>query len=261
MNLVLNASEAIGDNAGTISIRTGVQQVTGGDVPLHPESPDLEPGTYVFLKVEDTGCGMDHATRTRIFDPFFTTKFTGRGLGLAAVVGIMRGHKGGISVTSEPGAGTCFIALFPAAESAPSPSAATVSAATLELRGNGTILVVDDEEIVRHMARRALQSKGFDVLTAESGPAAISILKQDPARIELVLLDQSMPGMSGAESLAEIRRIRSDLKVIASSGYSEGETMRLFHNQMVHGFLQKPYTVTALLQTIVPLMAPAPPPR
>ena len=115
MNLVLNAAEAIGSHDGLISVRTGVQNVDDAYVRLHPEAAELKPGEYVFLEVRDTGCGMDDATRAKIFDPFFSTKFTGRGLGLAAVAGIVRGHKGAISVTSAPGQGSCFTVLFPAA--------------------------------------------------------------------------------------------------------------------------------------------------
>ena len=248
MNLVLNAAEAIGSHEGAISVRNGVQNVDDQFIRLHPEAAELLPGEYVFLEVRDTGSGMDDATRARIFDPFFSTKFTGRGLGLAAVAGIVRGHKSAITVSSTPGQGTCFTVLFPAvAHVAAAPRIASRNAA---LDGSGAILVVDDERIVREMTKKGLERHGYTVLLAESGLAAIDVCRRHPGDIALVVLDLSMPHMSGEEALPELRKIRPDVKVLVSSGYSEAETMTLFKGQRVSGFIQKPYTSSGLAEKI-----------
>ena len=249
MNLILNAGEAIGSNAGLISVRTGVEELTVRAVRHDVESTELCPGRHVFLEVRDDGCGMDESTRAKIFDPFFSTKFTGRGLGLAAVAGILRGHKGAIRVSSEPGKGSCFVALFPAAHS-PASVPAAVSTGRQRLRAAGAVLVVDDEIVVREVARQTLERNGFAVLLADSGPGAIDIFKREPSRISLVLLDLSMPGMGGEELLPELRKIRPAVHVVVSSGYSETETMRFFHGQAVSGFIQKPYTSRQLVEIV-----------
>ncbi|MCC6858578.1 MAG: PAS domain S-box protein [Bryobacterales bacterium] len=248
MNLALNAAEAIGSGDGLISIRTGVQDVDGRFLRLHPQAASLPPGRYVCLEVTDTGCGMDEATRARIFDPFFSTKFTGRGLGLAAVAGIVRGHGGAITVSSMPGQGSCFTVLLPQAARGVDQRPAVAGADALH--GAGTVLVVDDEQIVREMARKALQRHGYTVLQADGGPAAIDIFRRYPGEIALVLLDLSMPGMSGEETLRGLRKIRPDVKVVLSSGYSEAETMEAFQGQPVSGFIQKPYTARGLAEKV-----------
>jgi len=249
MNLVLNAAEAIGSDAGMISVKTGVQDVVSG---AKPET-ELSPGRYVLLEVRDTGCGMDDATRARIFDPFFSTKFQGRGLGLAAVAGIVRGHSGAISASSVPGKGACFTVLFPAAEGAA--AVAQVAAQYATLRGTGTILVVDDEQAVRNLVRKVLERYGYKVLLADRGPAAIDTFKRHPGDISLVILDASMPGMSGAETYAELRKVRPEVKILVSSGYSELETMEAFPGPRVAGFIQKPYTSHGLAEKVRLAMA------
>ena len=248
MNLTINAAEAIGSHEGLIAVRTGVEEVDDRFKRLHPETAALAPGQYVFLEVRDTGCGMDDATRARIFDPFFSTKFVGRGLGLAAVDGIMSGHKGAIAVTSAPGQGTCFTVLLPPVASAAGKPIASVRSAAIH--GSGTVLVVDDEPIVLGMAKKALERHGYTVLVANSGAAAIAVAKRHPGEIELVVLDLSMPHMSGEEALPELRKVRPEVKVVVSSGYSESEAMRLFDGQRVSGFIQKPYTSKGLAEKI-----------
>lgn len=248
MNLVLNASEAIGENGGRITITTGVRTVH--EQYLWP-NPDLtlSPGAYVYLKVRDTGCGMDAATQAKIFDPFFTTKFLGRGLGLAAVQGIVRGHKGAITVTSTPGKGSRFTVLFPATArvqpAVPPPVHAPPSAAE-----KGTVLVVDDDHGVLELAKHGLTHRGYQVLLAGDGMEAIETLQTHPGDISLVVLDLTMPRMNGREALPEIRKIRPGINVIISSGYHETETMALFKDQEVSGFIQKPYSVRKLAEKI-----------
>jgi CheY-like chemotaxis protein len=246
MNLVLNAAEAIGSNAGLISVKTGLEEVDARHLLHDPGGAELRPGQYVYLEVRDTGCGMDEATKARIFDPFFSTKFTGRGLGLAAVGGIVRGHKGAIQVNSTPGKGTCFTVLFPASDRAAVP----VFAAPAGLRGAGTVLVVDDERVVREMVKKGLERYGYQVLLADGGLAAMDVCKRHPGEIALVVLDLSMPAMSGEETLPELRKIRPGIKVVVSSGYSEAETMRFFQGYPVSGFIQKPYTAARLAEKV-----------
>jgi PAS domain S-box-containing protein len=244
MSLAINATEAIGSHYGQVTFMTGARVVDGDYLRRHPEAADLQPGHYVVLEVRDTGCGMDGAIKTKIFDPFFSTKFTGRGLGLAAVAGIVRGHKGAIVVTSAPGKGSMFTVLFPSgAHPAKGQPDVRPSAAA---QGSGVVLVIDDEQVVRDMAQRALERYGYTVLVADGGLAAINILKRHPGRIDLAVLDLSMPGMSGAETLPELRKIRPEMKVFVSSGYSETEAMTMFRGQRISGFLQKPYTFAVL---------------
>jgi two-component system cell cycle sensor histidine kinase/response regulator CckA len=254
MNLVLNAAEAIGSNAGLISVRTGAQTVDAAYQRRFPETAELAPGTYVYLEVRDTGCGMDEATRARVFDPFFSTKFQGRGLGLAAVAGIVRAHKGAIQVTTAPGAGAIFRVLFPVSNT--SAAASEPPAGTRrDLRGKGTVLVVDDEQHVLSLAQAGLERHGYHVLLAESGPAAIEIIREQGGRIDLVVLDLGMPVMGGEEVLPRLREIRPDLKVMVSSGFSETETLRAFAGAPLSGFIQKPYTVRELAAEVKAAMA------
>ena len=248
MNLVLNAAEAIGATEGAITVTTAAQEVSESYVRLHPSLASLLPGTYARLEVRDTGCGMEDATMAKIFEPFFSTKFMGRGLGLAAVAGIVRSHRGGIMVNSVPGEGSCFTVLFPVAERAAGQSGGGTCAAVLH--GTGVLLVVDDEPIVRDMSKNLLEHYGYTVLVANSGLAAIDLFKRYPGEIALVILDLSMPHMSGQETLPELRKIRPDVKVVVSSGYTEAETMALFRGQPVAGFIQKPYTSAGIAEKV-----------
>jgi len=234
MNLAINGGEAIGESPGTLTVATFARE------------SDRE--RQVVLQVSDTGAGMDDQVKTRIFDPFFTTKFTGRGLGLAAVLGIIRGHKGSISVDSERGKGSTFTVVFPAtARQREKPGRPE---AEPEVRGYGTILVVDDEELVRNMARYTLQQLGYTVAVAEDGQAAVDRFTQAPDSFDAVLLDLTMPAMNGEEVLRRLRAIRADIPIVLSSGYTEAEAMGRFESQDLCAFLQKPYTATALARKI-----------
>jgi PAS domain S-box-containing protein len=250
MNLVINATEAIGNEAGLISIQTGIQGIDGSILDEF-EDADISPGRYVFLEVRDSGCGIDEATKSKVFDPFFTTKFLGRGLGLAAVAGIVRAHKGAIRIQSAPGQGTAFRVVFPATDSKPAPRATRAGVETQkDYRIEGPILVVDDEESVRNVAKRVLEMHGCTVLTAGSGSEASAILRQNRDKLSLVILDLNMPAMSGLDELPELLAISPGVDVVVSSGYPEAEAMSLFTGMPVAGFIQKPYTIQRLMEQV-----------
>ena len=249
MNLILNASEAIGERSGVIAVSTGVMQCDRAYLSETYLDENLPEGLYVYLEVADTGCGMSEETREKIFDPFFTTKFTGRGLGLAAVLGIVRGHKGAIKVYSEPGKGTTFKVLFPAS-SQPACNTDEREAEAKEWRGHGTVLVVDDEESVRGMAQHMMQTMGFTVLTAADGREGVEVFRKDAECIRVVLLDLTMPHMDGDEAFREMRRIRADVCAILSSGYNEQTATDRFAGKGLAGFIQKPYRYSDLMEIV-----------
>ncbi len=246
MNLVINGAEAIGSAAGRVIVSTRVQELDTHTVPDNLAGDPITPGPYILLEVHDTGIGMDEATLARIFDPFFTTKFTGRGLGLAAVLGIVRGHRGVIKVYSHPGKGTTFKVFFPVTSGQAMPKAV---APVSDFRGSATILVVDDEAVVQKLARSTLERYGYRVLVASNGKEAIDILSAPGDQTAVILLDMTMPVMSGEETLSKIRLIRPEAKVIASSGYNEIEALRRF-GAGITGFLQKPYRASQLLEKV-----------
>jgi two-component system cell cycle sensor histidine kinase/response regulator CckA len=246
MNLILNASEAIGDKRGLITIRTGVVEADHAYLADTHHEDHLPEGSYVFVQITDTGCGMDETTKSKIFDPFFTTKSTGRGLGLAATLGIVRGHRGAIDVHSEPGRRTAVTVLFPVCE-APDEQGEEQEAPAASPRGTGTVLVVDDEEDVRSVAEMALERSGFTVLTASDGREALEVFGAHRDEIDAVLLDLTMPELSGEEVFRKLRRIRADVRVILSSGYVEQDATARFDGMGLAGFIQKPYLLPALV--------------
>ncbi len=247
MNLVTNASDAIGDRSGVIAIRTGTV-VVGLDELRDSYDQLLPEGTYVYCEVTDTGVGMDAATRARIFDPFFTTKFTGRGLGLAATLGILRGHHGAIHVDSAPGEGARFRVLLPArARSATLSSPAIVIAPP---PATGHVLVVDDEAMIRDIASRVLESGGYQVTTANDGVDALRLFAERPDAFVCVLLDMTMPQLNGEETFAALRKLAPDVRVVLSSGYTEQEATQRFIGKGLAGFVAKPWSADELLAAI-----------
>ncbi|MCA9995951.1 MAG: response regulator [Anaerolineales bacterium] len=244
MNLIINAAEAMGDNAGKVAMRTGVRQLTR-EVPAFTRytNEPLAPGSYVWLEVSDTGMGMSPETILKIFDPFFSTKLTGRGLGLAAVLGIMRRHQGGLRVISEIGRGTAFTLLFPAPPIAAAEQAAAVAVPSGDAIPQlvGTILVIDDEEMVRQSVNDMLVEQGMTVLTAVDGQTGITTYQQHQATIQLIILDLSMPGLSGEETFHALKAINPTVKVLLSSGYDEIQAVERIRSVEAVGFIQKPY--------------------
>ncbi|HEX9082807.1 MAG TPA: response regulator, partial [Holophagaceae bacterium] len=235
---------------------SGLIRITTGTLVCEPETPVLAgtvpSGEAVFLEVADSGVGMEEATLQRIFDPFFTTKFTGRGLGLAAVLGIVRGHHGAIQVHSRPGQGTSFRLLFPPAHPAPATDA-TIRTGSQPYFGQGTILVVDDEENVLDVATYSLERSGFTVRTASNGREGLERFRAESRDIRLLLLDLTMPEMNGEEVLSALRAeggSGATVPVLISSGYS---TAHLAPDLQRHGqvaFLQKPYGPRDLIRKV-----------
>ena len=249
MNLITNASEAIGDKSGVISITTGAVSCDRQYLAGTQGYDELAEGAYVSLEVSDTGRGMDQETRDKLFDPFFTTKFTGRGLGMAAVLGIVRGHNGAIKVSSEPGRGSTIKLLLPASN-LPVMASRSPEATGEEWRGSGTVLLIDDEEIVRSVTRKMIEQLGFRLLTAADAREGVDLFRQHADEIDLVLLDMTMPHMSGDEVYREIRRISPQAKVILSSGYNEQEATSRFTSKGLAGFIQKPYGLDKLREKL-----------
>jgi PAS domain S-box-containing protein len=249
MNLITNASDALGDADGLVRIRTGVRHCDRaylGETYLDDQLPD---GEYVYLEVEDTGCGMDEATLQKIFDPFFTTKFTGRGLGLAAALGIIRGHRGAVEVKSEAGRGTLFRVFFPMSDQ-PLKRAVAEAPVREARRTGGTVLLVDDEQAIRDVAGRMLEQAGYTVLRAADGNEAVSLFGDRKDEIGCVLLDLTMPRKGGEETFRELKGIRPDIRVVVSSGYSEQEVAQRFAGEDVAGFVQKPYLYATLVSRV-----------
>ncbi len=247
MNLVINASEAIGKKSGVISISTGCMDCDKNYLKNVWLEENLTDGLYVYLEVADTGCGMDKDTLSKLFDPFFTTKFTGRGLGMSAVMGIVRGHKGALKVYSEIGKGTTFKILLPASN-----KPAEVFNGELHVDtwvGTGKVLLVDDEETVRGIGVEMLKELGFDPLTANDGKEALEIFKNN-ADIAFVILDLTMPKMGGEQCYRELKLLSPDVRVIVSSGYNEYEVSQKFIGKGIAGFVQKPYKFSTLKDAI-----------
>ena len=257
LNLITNASDCLADRPGAITVRTGVVTADRTYLAQYRLAESIPQGAYVFMEISDTGPGMDDETQARIFDPFFTTKQAGRGLGLAAVLGIVRGHRGAIKLYSAPGLGTSFKLLFPVSgkpEAAPPPRTDAD-----DWRGSGTVLVADDEEPIRQMAGRLLGSLGFSVVFAHDGAECVRAMAEAPSPFAFVLLDLMMPGMDGAEALDELERRGATTPIIVCSGYNSQEISQRFARYAFATFLQKPYSLAELRTAAHAILGPQDP--
>jgi PAS domain S-box-containing protein len=256
MNLIINASDALEDHTGTILVHTGVEEV--GEQVADLQGPvALAPGSYVFLEVTDDGCGMDEETRARLFEPFFTTKFTGRGLGLSAVQGIVRGHGGGIVLRTAPGAGTTLKVLLPCSAEPAAHVARREPRAAAEWHAHGLVMLVDDDARVRIVTELLLRDIGFEVLAMATGRDAIREFERRAEEVKVVVLDVTMPDLSGDQVLRELRRRRADVPVLLCSGYSEDEMRGRFNERDLASFLQKPYAFESFRARLRELSEPA----
>ncbi|MFQ5518576.1 MAG: response regulator [Mariprofundus sp.] len=257
MNLITNANEAIHGKSGVITMATGWLHADRTYLDNIVSEDGLSEGDYVYLEVSDNGCGMDKKTLRKIFDPFFTTKFTGRGLGMSALHGIVRGHMGAIKVYSELGRGTTFKILLPVSEQSHAAIQSDVTAEEAVWKSDGGIaLVVDDEEMIREMAGAMLRDMGFDVLEAENGLEAVQLYPDHAQDIRVVLLDMSMPKMDGETTFRELRKLNPEVRVILSSGYTEQEATQRFSGKGLAGFVQKPYLPDTLQNAVEVALKP-----
>jgi PAS domain S-box-containing protein len=264
MNLIVNAAESIGDGPGEISLTTGIREWTREDLRAGYVPDVADAGRFVFLTVTDTGAGMDDAVKARLFEPFFTTKFTGRGLGMAAVIGILRAHKGTIFVDSTPGQGASITALFPtqlsrADSGSDSDTVARPQPAPMLSAERPTVLIVDDEEAVRSICRQMIDRLGYAAEAVAGGQEALDLLRQPAKGISCVLLDLTMPGMDGAETAAAIQKLRPSLPIVIASGFSESEVVERLGPRHVASVVQKPYRMATLRDVLAPLVPPSRP--
>ncbi len=256
MNLITNAAEAIPEAGGAIRVRTGSTVGNRSYLVDHPWGEDLPEGEYVFLEVNDTGCGMDEATRSKIFEPFFTTKFTGRGLGMAAVLGIVRRHRGAVHVSSDLGLGSTFRILLPVA-AAPAREPEPVERVA-PVRRDGTVLVVDDEPIVCKVVARMLERAGHSVLTAASGTEGVDAFAEHAETIAAVVVDLTMPDMGGDEVLERIRWLRPGVPAVLMSGYTQEDVDEQLTGKESVAFLHKPFREAELFAALEAAWAPGP---
>jgi CheY-like chemotaxis protein len=243
LNLITNASEALGEQEGVISITATRLRCGPSD-----SSPDLSRGDYVRLEVSDTGCGMTEEVQSKIFDPFFSTKFAGRGMGLAVVKGVVHRHDGAINVVSAPGHGSRFEILLPCSNepAREGHDKAGFSAAGEVVSSSGTVLIVEDEHTLRQAVSKMLRSKGFTVFEAGDGEAGASLFRDKAPEIDVVLLDLTLPGLSGGEVLSEVRRLQPDVTVIVTSAYSREQAQTTLGAQPPWLYIRKPYQVNEL---------------
>ncbi len=250
MNLIINASDAIGEQNGVITVSASTVLCDEDYLRSNELQDSLTAGHYVCLEVTDTGAGMDADTQARIFEPFFTTKFTGRGLGLSAVLGIVRTHKGALKLVSELGKGTTFKVFFPAFHQFVSSDQSVAPSVSVDTSKKGTVLMVDDEVMLLTLGRKMLERMGFAVLTAADGHEALELYRERKHEIDLVILDMTMPNMGGHEAFVELTRIDPDVRVIIASGHTAKDVSACFKERSPAGYLQKPFTLGKLRELI-----------
>ena len=249
MNLITNASDAMADMPGVIRVSTGIEHYFTDDAGSY-RGAALDPGEYAFVCVSDTGCGMDAYTRERMFVPFFTTKFAGRGLGLAAVLGIVRSHGGALRVTSKVGAGTTVRVLLPLARSQVEDAAEVAESSARAVAASIKVLVADDESTAREVAKRVLEGMGLTVIFAVDGEEAVQRFTERHADFGLVILDLTMPKMSGLEAIDAMRAIEPNVAALLMSGYTDEESDALSRRHGFSGFVRKPYRPSELAERV-----------
>jgi CheY-like chemotaxis protein len=240
MNLIVNASEAIGHQAGVISVTMSQRDLTRSELADFVSQSDVHEGIYVELTVTDAGCGMDEAARRRVFEPFSSTKFDGRGLGMAAVLEVLREHRGAILINSEVGKGTTIRVLLPVVED-PASAEPPLLPEVVRQETTTTILVVDDNPRVLGAVSQLVEALGHSVLTAGSGQEALRVYGESHTRIHCVLLDLTMPDMDGIETMNGLRAIDPNVRIVLSSGYSEASVRSRLPGSCPARFLQKPF--------------------
>lgn len=247
-NLLVNAEEALGDGPGEIAVAVSLLPKT--EIPASravPSGWEPQRETYACLSVTDTGCGIPRDTMDKVFDPFFSTKFTGRGLGLPVALGIVKAHDGAMTLESAPGEGTTFRIFLPVIYFSPPPSKEAPPVAPGAGEEGRTVLVVDDEEMLRDLAVAMLKWAGYEVLEAADGLEAVTVFRENQTRVSCVLCDLTMPHMGGWETLAALRKIHPGIAVILASGYDEGSAMAGRQGERPQAFLQKPYGMRELV--------------
>jgi CheY-like chemotaxis protein len=255
MNLIINASEAIGDQDGVIYITTS--RVTKGLDFVSDSTTNLSEGDYLRLEVSDNGCGMTEAAKARIFDPFFTTKFAGRGMGLAVVQGVVRDHDGAINLVSRPGRGTTFEILLPCSGETVQSSSDVIARVSGQNPGppSGTVLIVEDEDVLRRAVSKMLHNKGFRVIEASDGSSALELIRSHNDDINVMLLDMTLPGVPSREVFEGARHIRPKLKVILTSAYSRETVDSSFAGLPVERFIRKPFRFADLMSLLQDAMS------
>ncbi|MEW5742272.1 MAG: ATP-binding protein [Myxococcota bacterium] len=250
MNLVTNAAEAVGDAPGDISLKTDTREVDAAQLARDFAGQEMRPGPFVVLTVRDTGHGMAPEVLSRIFDPFFTTKQQGRGLGLSALRGIVRAHRGGLKIDSAPGRGTCFEVFLPSTGEPLPARPGRETSLTPVSTANATVLVVEDEPLLRSAQRALFESLHMQVLESPDGEAAVELFKVHGARITFVLLDLTMPGMGGHATFRALRKLRPDVKVVFCSGWAASELAEQFRDETPTAILGKPFTQDELKRVL-----------
>ncbi len=257
MNLITNASDALGGETGDIVVRTGVRDCDRAYLRSDYSDESLDAGLYAWVEVTDTGHGMTAETMSRIFEPFFSTKFTGRGLGLAATLGIVRGHRGTIKVSSAPGIGTTFRVLFPVAVTLATANDVPDESGDV-ITGSGTVLVIDDDATVRAVAKHMLERRGYTVILAKDGVEGLETFTAERARLAFAFVDLTMPRMGGEEVIREMHRVAPGFPTILMSGFSEQELARRVTDDAHGGFIQKPFRIEELDRVLRRTLTDAP---